>query len=68
MNPPEKKYQCLTKSELAEKCGVSKSTIQNWLNNRYFKELEKLGYEKGQRILLPPQVKFIIEILVVVDE
>jgi hypothetical protein len=68
MSPPENKYQCLTKCELAVKCNVSISTIQNWLNIRYFPQLEKLGYRKDQKILLPPQVKFIVEKLVVIEE
>ena len=68
MEQTKNEYRCLTKCELAEKCGVSVSTIREWLNIRYYPELKKMGYQKDQKILLPPQVKFIIERLVVIEE
>lgn len=61
-------YKCLTKCELAILCGVSRSTLHDWMNHRYFEELKKLGYQKNQRILLPLQVKFLFEKLVIVDD
>jgi len=61
-------YRCVTKCELAILTGVSCSTLQRWMNKRYFKELEKLGYEKKQRILLPLQVKFLFERLVIIED
>jgi hypothetical protein len=50
---------CLTKTQLAGLCGVTTKTISVWLNVRYFPELEKLGYQKTQKVLLPRQVEFI---------
>ncbi len=61
-------FHCISKSELAEKCGVSGSTIQKWLNRRYFSQLEKLGYQKNQRILLPGQVRYLVEVLAVIED
>ena len=61
-------YRCVTKSELAELCGVSCSTLQTWLNRRYYEDLKKLGYNKKQRILLPCLVKFLFERLVIVED
>lgn len=63
-----KDYKCVTKFELACLAGVSMSTLQNWCNVRYFSELKKIGYSKNQKILLPPQVKFLFERLVIVDD
>jgi len=62
-----KDYRCLTKCELAILCGVSSTTLHRWMNVRYYEELKKLGYRKNQIILLPPQVKFLIERLVVIE-
>lgn len=61
-------YRCITKSELAAKCGISCSTLQTWLNRRYYDELKKLGYEKKHRILRPNLVKFLFEKLVIVED
>ena len=68
MTTDNKEYRCLSKTEIATLCGVSISTIQQWLNHRYFNELKKLGYCRNQKILLPPQVKFIFERLVIVED
>jgi hypothetical protein len=68
MDMTDKDYRCITKSELADKCGISRSTLSLWLNCRYYVELKKLGYKKSQRILLPLQVKFLFEILVIIEE
>jgi transcriptional regulator with XRE-family HTH domain len=68
MDMTDKDYRCITKSELADKCGISRSTLSIWLNCRYYVELERLGYKKRQRILLPLQVKFLFEILVIIEE
>ena len=66
--PTENPYRCVTKSELAGLCGVSGSTLQTWLNRRYYEELHKLGYKKEQRILLPHLVKFLFERLVIIED
>ena len=65
---PINAFRCMTKSELAEKCGVCGSTLQKWLNKRYFTQLEKLGYQKKQRILLPGQVRYLVEVLTVIED
>ena len=64
----ESKYRCVTKCELAILAGVSGSTLQTWMNRRYYEELKKLGYTKKQRILLPAQVAFLFERLVIIIE
>ena len=64
----ENPYRCITKSELAALCGVSCSTLQTWLNRRYFEDLQKLGYKKEQRILLPHLVKYLFERLVIIED
>ena len=60
--------KCMSKSEMAEKLGICPSTLQKWLNHRYFKELAKLGYQRSQRLLLPAQVKYLVEQLVMVED
>lgn len=57
----------MSKCELAILTGISRSTLHHWLNVRYFTELKKLGYIKHQKILLPCQVKFLIERLVIIE-
>jgi hypothetical protein len=64
----DNKYDCISKAELAQKCGVCRGTIHLWLNVRFFEELKKLGYRKNQKILLPPQVKYLTEKLVIIEE
>ena len=51
--------QTLTKSELAEKCGVSTQTVKKWCNTDFFEELRKLGYKKHQHIFTPKQTQFL---------
>jgi transposase len=51
------------KYEIAEKIGVSKTTLRNWLNIKYFSELQKLGYEKRQKYLTTKQINYLREIL-----
>ena len=67
MDLTNQQYRCMTKCELAILAQVSNSTLQNWMNRRYFAELQKLGYVKNQKILLPCQVKFLFERLVIVE-
>jgi hypothetical protein len=68
MTIADNQYRCVTKSELAILAGVSCSTLQTWMNRRYFEELKKLGYSKKKRILLPLQVKFLFERLVIIED
>ena len=55
------KAQTITKSELAEKCGVSLGTIKRWCNVDFYAELQKLGYHKQQKIFTPCQTQFLKE-------
>jgi hypothetical protein len=51
----------ITKSELAQKCGVSLSTVRKWCNVDFFAELSGLGYKKHQHLFTPRQTKFLQE-------
>lgn len=51
------------KYEIAEKIGVSCSTLRKWLNIKYYVELQKLGYEKRQKYLTIKQINYLREIL-----
>lgn len=51
------------KYEIAEKIGVSKTTLRKWLNVRYYEELKKLGYQKSQKYLTIKQINYLQEIL-----
>jgi len=50
-----------SKKLLAEILGISRSKLQDLLNNQYFEGLKKLGYQKKQRILSIKQINFIKE-------
>jgi len=54
-------HPTITKSELAEKCGVSLKTVRRWCNCDFYDELKKIGYRKNQHIFTPKQTKFLIE-------
>lgn len=47
------------KYELAARLGVSPGTLRRWLNERYYKDLVKLGYSKRQCYLTPGQVAWL---------
>lgn len=49
----------LSKSELADICGVSAWKVGQWINKDYFGDLEKLGYKKTQQIFTPAQTEYI---------
>ena len=53
------KNNCIYKYQLAEKIGIHSRTLTTWLNVRYFAELEKLGYRKTQKYLMPCQLAFL---------
>ncbi|MDR0667612.1 MAG: DUF4248 domain-containing protein [Prevotellaceae bacterium] len=57
-----------TKKELRLLAGVSESTFRRYLNKKYFDELQKMGYEKKQKILTPTQYKYIVDKLVIVND
>lgn len=50
-----------SKHDLAEKLGVSATTLRIWLNIRYFKELEPMGYVRNCKLLSPKIVKFLAD-------
>lgn len=52
----------MSKFELARKYGISMGTLKNLLNKRYYKELEKLGYQKTHQLLAPCVVRKFIEL------
>lgn len=43
----------MSKKEVAQRLGISPSTLQRYLNKRYFGELEALDYRKSDRLLNP---------------
>jgi hypothetical protein len=47
------------KYEVATAIGVSTRTLSRWLNEKYFSQLQGLGYEKNQKYLLPNQIEFL---------
>ena len=50
----------MTKSELAERAGVSVNTLNRWCKP-FRRELEAMGLTPKQRLLPPMAVKFIAE-------
>jgi hypothetical protein len=50
----------MTKKELCILCRVTSATLGNWLNIRFYDDLQKLGYQKNQKVLLPKQIEFIV--------
>lgn len=49
----------LSKSQLAEKIGVSSTTLQRLLNDLWYEELKETGYQKNQRLLTIKQIELI---------
>lgn len=58
------KKETLTKSELADLCGVSQWKVNQWVNVDFIEELSKLGYRKHQHIFTPSQTRFLRENLI----
>ena len=52
--------RAMTKSELAERAGVSVNTLNRWCKPFRW-ELEAMGVTRKQRLLPPMAVKFIAE-------
>ena len=52
--------RAMTKSELAERAGVSVNTLNRWCKP-FRRELEAMGLTPKQRLLPPMAVKFIAE-------
>lgn len=51
--------KCIYKYELADKIGISKSTLRRWLNHLYYDELVSLGYKRRQKVLTAKQLNFL---------
>lgn len=51
----------LTKKEIAAKMEVDVKTLAHYTNDRYFSQLEELGYKKNQKKFTPIQVQFLKE-------
>jgi len=49
----------ISKSELASAMSISQSTLRYYLNNLWYSDLKKEGYQKRQKILSPKQVAVI---------
>lgn len=49
----------MSKSELAEKCGVSAWKVAQWVNRDFYQDLLKLGYHRRQQIFTPAQTEFL---------
>lgn len=52
----------MSKSELAQKYGISMSTLKVLMNKRYFKDLEAVGYQKTHQLLSPNVVRKFMEL------
>lgn len=52
----------MLKSELAQKYNISLTTLRLLLNERYFIQLQPLGYAKQQQLLSPCVVRKFIEL------
>lgn len=57
----------LSKQELCIILQISATTLRSWLNNKYYEDLQKLGYTKLQRLLTPSQVNYIVNKLVITE-
>ena len=52
--------KAMSKSELAEKAGITVTTLMNWCEP-HMKELKAMGMRPNQRLLSPRIVKFLID-------
>ena len=53
--------ESMYKNEVAEMLNVCPTTLRTWLNDRYFDELEQIGYQKRQKKLNPKQLNYLRE-------
>ena len=53
-------YQVLSKKEIANMLGISSGTLRIWLNERYYEELQEIGYSKRQKLLTPKQLNYLM--------
>jgi hypothetical protein len=52
--------KAMSKSELADKAGVTVTTLMNWCEP-HMKELKAMGMRPNQRLLSPRIVKFLVD-------
>lgn len=52
---PEYTGGVISKAQVMEMYGVSRTTLWKLLNKKYFLTLKEIGYEKNQRFLSPKQ-------------
>jgi predicted transcriptional regulator len=50
-----------SKYQVAELLGISRTTLDYYLNKRYFVELQKIGYRKRQKHLNPKQLNYLAD-------
>ena len=52
--------KAMSKSELAQRAGVSVNTLMNWCKP-FSKELQAMGLQRNQKVMSPRVVMFIAE-------
>ena len=52
--------KAMSKSELADRAGISLNTLGRWLKP-HMEELRRLGYQPNARLLPPVIVKYIVD-------
>ena len=57
-----------TKADICKEIGISQSTLQMYMNKKWFNELSKIGYVKTQKILTAKQVEFVYDKLCYIPE
>ena len=68
--PPKIKTtnEVLPKCELAALLNFSSQSLNRLLNEKYYKELEQLGYKKDQKLLLPQQLNYLFRKLDITED
>ena len=63
--PQDSEVYFYYKNEIAERIGISISSLRHWLNVRYIDELEKLGYYLRQKKITHRQFLFLMNKLMI---
>lgn len=63
-----REIKSMSKSEFANRCGVSRNRAAVWFNSDFFSELSKLGYKKTQKVFTPRQTSFLIANIIEFDD
>jgi len=58
----------MLKNEYAKLVGIPVSTLRNYMNKMYLKELSALNYSQRQKYLMPIQIDFLNKKLVIVPD